>query len=66
MVKRRPIPHTITLGANRPVIFVEMWPGESKTAEPGTGYVRTFGATDWVRAACYIDELRRGHVSGRY
>jgi hypothetical protein len=62
----KPIPHTITRGADRPVIFVEMWPGRAEVGEPGTGYVRTFDADDWVRAACYIDELKRGQLSGAY
>ena len=63
---RAPIPHTITHGVSRPVIFVEMWPGQAGAGEQGTGYVRTFDAADWVRAACYVDELKAGKISGKF
>lgn len=63
---KRSIPHTISRGANRPVIFVEFWAGEAKAGEPGTGYLRTFDAGDWLRAACFIEELKCGRITGAY
>lgn len=64
--KRKPIPYTITHGANRPIVFVEIWPGRTAAGDAGTGFVRTFDGTDWVRAACYITELESGRLSGGY
>lgn len=66
MTSTKPIPYTVTRGANRPVIFVEMWAGEASAGLPGTGHLRVFDQHEWVRAACYIQELRAGYLSGKF
>ena len=60
---RKAIQHEISRNETKGLYFVEAWFSAPK-GKTGTGYLRTFD--DWVRAACYIDELRCGRVSGNF
>lgn len=59
------LPHQITRNDANGLIFVEFW-AQGARGPAGTGYLRTFDACDWNRAACYIDELKSGRLSGKF
>jgi hypothetical protein len=65
-MKHAPIPYKITLGVYQPVLSVESWFAAAAAGERGTGYVRTFDAHDWPRAAAYCMELRAGKLTGQH